>query len=126
MQVIGRVWFTAATLIFSAMALTSMTTDTFADVKSGAIEGEYRIDSESCRVGQARPECRIYFEFRGSVARELYEAMKSGGVADLCTGGQVKTSADGLRCFELGASEYVCDVGYNFATHKLVSGNMTC
>jgi hypothetical protein len=126
MQDFRRVWPNAFTLIFSVMALTITATDSFADVKSGLIEGEYRIDSENCRVGQSKPDCRIYFEFRGSVARKLYESMKSEGVADLCTGGQVKTIADGLRCFELGAGDYVCDVGYNFATEKLVSGDMTC
>jgi hypothetical protein len=126
MQDFRRVWFNAFTLIISVMALTTTATDTFADIKSGPIEGEYRIDSESCGVGQSKADCRIYFEFRGSVARKLYEAMKSEGVADLCTGGQVKTNADGLRCFELGAGEFVCDVGYHFATEKLVSGDMTC
>jgi hypothetical protein len=52
--------------------------------------------------------------------------MTSEGEADLCTRGQVKKDADGLRCFELGAGEYVCDVGYNFATQKLGSGDMSC
>ena len=52
--------------------------------------------------------------------------MTSKGVSDLCTGGLVKTDGDGLRCFDLGTGEYTCDVGYNFATQKLVSGDMTC
>ncbi len=103
-----------------------MPADTFAEVKSELIEGVYRIDSGNCSVGQQTPACSIYFELRGSIAQKMYINMTSKGVADLCTGGLVKTNGDGLRCFDLGSGEYTCDVGYSFAKQKLVSGDMIC
>lgn len=126
MQEFKRVSITAATPMLAAIALAIMPADTFADVKSEPIEGVYRIDSGNCSVGQLTQTCNIYFELRGSIAQKMYTNMTSKGVSDLCTGGLVKTDGDGLRCFDLGASEYVCDVGYSFAKQKLVSGDMTC
>lgn len=126
MQSFRNVLIITATPMLAAMALAIMSADTSAEVKSELIEGVYRIDSGNCSVGQQKPACSIYFELRGSIAQKMYTNMMSEGVSDLCTGGFVKTDGDGLRCFELGASEYVCDVGYNFTKQKLVSGDMTC
>ena len=126
MQGFKRVLINTATPMLAAVALAIMSADTFAEVKSEPIEGVYRIDSGNCGVGQLTPTCSIYFELRGNIAQKMYTNMTSEGVSDLCTGGLVKTDGDGLRCFDLGASEYGCDVGYNFARQKLVSGDMTC
>lgn len=126
MQGFRNVLIIAAAPMFATIALAIMPADTFADVKSELIEGVYRIDSGNCSVGKPTPACSIYFELRGSIAQKMYMNMTSEGVADLCTGGLVKTDGDGLRCFDLGSGEYTCDVGYNFAKQKLVSGDMTC
>jgi len=126
MQGFKKVLINSATSIFAAIVLTIMSADAFADVKSEPMEGVYRIDNGNCSGGQLTPTCSIYVELRGSIAQKMYINMTSEGVADLCTGGLVKADGDGLRCFDLGAGEYVCDVGYNFAKQKLVSGDMTC
>ena len=65
-------------------------------------------------------------EFRGDVARRMFESMKSKSAADLCTGWQVKTDPTGLCCFKDADGGHVCDVGYNFARQALTSGDMTC
>jgi hypothetical protein len=115
-----------AVLILAMLALTNMSPGTRAEVRGGPLEGSFRIDSNTCGIGQTNPDCSLYLEFRGLAARKMYESMKSEGVADLCTSGQVKTDPTGLRCFKLAAGEHVCDVGYNFARETLVSGDMTC
>ncbi len=126
MQGFQRIWVSAAVTTIAVMALAIMPSNTFADIKSELIEGVYRIDNGNCGDGNPSPTCNIYFELRGSVAQKMYKKMKSKGEADLCTGGQVKTDGDGLRCFDLGAGEYICDIGYNFSRQELVSGDMTC
>ncbi len=126
MQGFKRVLINAATPMLAAAALAIMSADSFAEVKSEPIEGVYRFDSGNCSAGQLTPTCSIYFELRGKIAQKMYTNMTSEGVSDLCTGGLVKTDGDGLRCFDLGTGEYACDVGYNFAKQKLVSGDMTC
>jgi hypothetical protein len=108
-----------------ALVFVMTTTPVLADEKSGELSGSFGFYGEKCEKDSKAAGCVMTFVVRGEAAKALYDRIKWKAQPHACSGGQIKDSRNGMRCYKVN-DEYACDFGYSFLQQQMTHSDVTC